>query len=268
MIYMKNCLVVLANNNRINELNNLILNINSYIINHTNDFDFIIFHEKNFIKDSVIYTLKNIKLFFCEVNFDLNQFDDAKKNEIPLFHHKYGIGYRMMCRFFSGEIFKILKNYNYDYMMRLDTDSNFYDHVDYNLFDKLKLQNGYYGFVSIHNDAIQFSNELILNIREHIKNKSTNLDFYKVLQNNFNLVYYNNFEILKISEYTSENYLEFYDYLDSKNGFLKYRWGDHAIRFLYNNLFFKQNQIIYYNDLPYFHLFDLKNKPFMLNNYF
>ena len=55
------------------------------------------------------------------------------------------------------------------------------------------------------------------------------------------------FEILKISEYTNENYLSFYEHLDSKNGFLKYRWGDHAVRVLYNNLFIKQEQIIYYN---------------------
>jgi hypothetical protein len=115
---------------------------------------------------------------------------------------------------------------------------------------------------------VEFSNELILNIHEYVQNKHTNINFYKVVKNQFNLVYYNNFEILKISEYTNENYLSFYEYLDSKNGFLKYRWGDHAVRFLYNNLFIKQEQIIYYNDLPYFHHFDLKNRPFILNNYF
>ena len=48
---MKNCVVVLANNNRRNELNNLIKDLNLYIIEGTDDFDLIIFHEKDFIKD-------------------------------------------------------------------------------------------------------------------------------------------------------------------------------------------------------------------------
>jgi hypothetical protein len=265
---VKNCVVVLANNSRRNELNNLIKVLNLYIIEGTDDFDLIIFHEKNFIKDEINDFLGKGELLFHEINFDINQFNSYKTNEIPLIHHGYGIGYRMMCRFFAGEVFKILKQYDYDYMMRLDTDSSFYDQIKYNLFDKLKIKNGIYGYVSIHNDAVEFSNELVLNIHEYVQNKHTNINFYKVIKNQFNLVYYNNFEILKISEYTNENYLSFYEYLDSKNGFLKYRWGDHAVRFLYNNLFIKQEQIIYYNDLPYFHHFDLKNRPFILNNYF
>lgn len=264
---MKNCLVTLANNRRHHEVINLINNVNSNLLCGTNDFDFIIFHEKGFDKKNLPVFNGRGNFFSYEINLDINQFAEKIRYETPALHYGFSIGYRMMCRFFAGEIFKILKNLNYEYMMRLDTDSSFYEKVNYNLFDKLKNKNAFYGFVSVHNDAIEFSNDLLIYVNQYAQNKQTNLNFYKVINNQSNLVYYNNFEILKLSEFTCENYLFFYDFLDSKNGFLKYRWGDHAVRFLYTNLFMAQDKILYYENLPYFHQIDLKNKPFLLKNY-
>jgi hypothetical protein len=86
------------------------------------------------------------------------------------------------------------------------------------------------------------------------------------LLHQYNLVYYNNFEMIKISEFTCDMYLNYFDYLDSKNGFLKYRWGDHAIRFLYTQLFINQSNIHYFKDLPYFHSEKYKNRPFTLRD--
>lgn len=46
----------------------------------------------------------------------------------------FSIGYRHMCRFFSGEIYKHPALEEYDYYMRLDRDSLFLSEVDFDCF--------------------------------------------------------------------------------------------------------------------------------------
>lgn len=263
---MKYCLITLVDNEKVDELYELIDNLNQFFVINNSNFDFLIFHEPGFLLKENVKLNNNGKLLLHKVNFSIDQFDEKIKNEIPNSFYGVNIGYRMMCRFFSGEVFKILKSYDYDYVLRLDTDSSFYEIINRNIFDEFKNTNSDYGYISITNDRMEFRTNLFESIVEYI-NKSNihlNLSLIDTIRHQYNLVYYNNFEMIKLSEFTNNNYLEFYDFLDSKLGFLKYRWGDHAVRFLYLNIFKDQSKIYYFNDVAYKHTFFLKNKPFQL----
>ena len=67
----------------------------------------------------------------------------------------FGLGYRHMCRFFSGEIFKHPILQNYQYVWRLDTDSFILQKIDYNVFDRMKSNDSLYGYINIQHDHIK-----------------------------------------------------------------------------------------------------------------
>lgn len=167
-----------------------------------------------------------------------------------------------MCRFFSGELFKILKLYNYTHYLRLDTDSRFTEPVR-DLFIEFTLLDMSYGYISILNEPPEVTLLLVDEIKSYLKNKP-NIQNYiiKDHSNQLNFCYYNNFEIVKISDFTVDNHIDLYEYLDKTNGFIKYRWGDALFRFIYVNLFIPQNKIYYFHNVGYHHKFQLKNTPF------
>lgn len=263
---MKNCLVTLVDNNYPHELNTLISSLNEFFIPNNPNFDFFIFHEKGFIKNDKLKLKNEGKTIYYEIDFDISHLKETQRNEISKTHFGFSIGYRMMCRFFAGEIFKIFQNYDYQYMLRLDTDSTFYEIVNRNLFSEFEKVNASYGYIHVNNDATDVRTNLLHHIVNYVteNNLKTEVSLFDTIQHQYNLVYYNCFEMLKLSEFKNKNYMSFYEYLDDKNGFLKYRWGDHAIKFFYVNLFINRKHIHYFNDVAYRHIYDLKNNPFLL----
>jgi hypothetical protein len=266
---MNKCIVTLANSRRISELNGLISNLNTYFVKNNNDVDLIIFHENS---DNI--TRENIERYtggntICHNIEDFILDDSPFNKEVPEYVYGFPISYRKMCQFFSGEIFKILKNMNYDYYIRLDTDSRFLD-ITYDIFSDFILHDYYYGYISILNEppelCIQLVNEMSKYIyTNNIHHQNHILSDHK---DQLNFVYYNNFEVVKISEFTCDLHLKMYNHLNTDiNGFLKYRWGDALFRFIYVSLFFQQSKIKYYANLDYWHNGSFKNVPFMFNNY-
>jgi hypothetical protein len=266
---MQKCIVTLVDNKNPHELNNLVESLNTFFVVNNKDVDFLIFYEDGFDKNAVKKLNISGKTIYHKVDFSTDHLSDKEKLEIPTTFYNFNIGYRMMCRFFSGEIFKILKKYNYEYILRLDTDSSFYEIVNRNIFDEFINNNASYGYINITNDRMEVRSQLLHHITNYIvKNKiTTNISLFDTIIHNYNLVYYTNFEMIKVSEFTNDKHLNFYQHLDSINGFLKFRWGDHAVRFFYVNLFINKEHIHYFNDVAYKHQFYLKNRPFSLNEY-
>ena len=262
----KNCIVVLINHNKPQQVNELIQNLNSYFVEKNKDVDLLLFHEYGFPFETITETYNGGNVIKHEINFDIYQFDESIRNEVPDIYYGFTIGYRMMCRFFSGELFKILKTYDYEYMMRLDTDSKFLEPVNRNLFDEFKNNNALYGYICVMNDRMEVRVNLLETVLTYIKNNDLKpiLSIDDDIRHQYNLIFYNNFEMIKVSEFVSDRYLNYYEHLNSTNGFLKYRWGDAPVRFLYVISFIETNQIHYFSDLAYFHNFNLKNRPFLL----
>jgi alpha 1,2-mannosyltransferase len=257
---MSYCVLTLARLNN-NDLNNLILNLNQYFIPNNPNIDLLVFIEKKdkcYINDVVKYNGKNI--IFHEIeDFDSNI---NYKQEISEKVFGFGLSYRLMCRFFSGELFKILKLYNYTYYLRLDTDSRFTELVR-DLFTEFTSLDMSYGYITILNEPPEVTLLLVDEVKSYLKNKD-NIQNYiiKDHSNQLNFCYYNNFEIVKISEFIVDNHIDLYEHLDKTNGFIKYRWGDALFRFIYVNLFIPQNKIYYFYNVGYHHKFQLKNTPF------
>lgn len=266
---MKKCIICLAQLSRKNELNGLIENLNDKFIQNNKNIDLLIFTEekdKNIFEDLSEYKGGNI------IQHIINNFNIPNSNfnrEVPEYVFSFPISYRIMCQFFSGELFKILKNLNYDYYLRLDTDSRFLDTVP-TIFDDFIKNDYYYGYITIMNEPPEVTTGMVDSIKKYIYKNNIKCNDFILLDHidQLNFVYYNNFEVVKISEFTSDLHIKLYDYLnDDINGFLKYRWGDALFRFIYVNLFFDQNKIKYYNDVNYSHYGTFKNKPFSFNNF-
>lgn len=262
---MKKCIITLIDDRNINLVNELIKNLNDFFVENNKNVDLILFHEESFPLERIT-EVYNAKLIFKKINlYDID--DDRIKNISPSYYG-FNIGYRMMCRFLSGIVFKMLKDCDYDYVLRLDSDSRFYELINRDIFFEFEKNDGYYGYINIQNDRIEVRTNLIQETINYIEknNLKPKLSFKDTIQHQYNLVYYNNFEMVKLCKFTTDDYLNYFDYLDSTNGFLKYRWGDHSVRFLYTQLFFDQNNIFYFKDIAYFHHGYYKNKPFTLNN--
>lgn len=257
---MKYCVITLARLNN-EDLNNLITNLNTFFVGNNKDVDLLVFIEK---KDEVHKT-NVIKYLGGEVVYhtidNLNEVVKYKQ-EVPDKVFGFGVNYRSMCRFFSGELFKILKLYNYTHYLRLDTDSTFTEPVR-DLFSEFVNMDMSYGYVSILSEPPEVTISILDYVREYLKDKKCVQTY--VLRDHINQLgfcYYNNFEMVKISDFTTEDHLNLYEYLDNKNGFMKYRWGDALFRYIYVNLFIPQNKIYYFHNLGYHHKFQLKNTPF------
>ena len=219
----KSCIVYLVRSTKedIDGLNKSLDLVSKNILPYTKDLDILLFHEEsldNFLPD--IIKLPNIKLH--KIEFNIPEYPEEIKNNIPEFyphpthgkgpiawgHPGFTLGYRHMCRFFAGEIFKndILKEY--DYYMRLDTDSFILSPLNYDIFKWAKENKCYYGYIA---PAVQYDNPKVAEgLSDKVKEKyPNNIPEF--------LLYYTNFELVYIPWFRGK-YMEFYDYVDSLGG--------------------------------------------------
>ena len=244
-----------------NDLNNLIENLNTYFVQNNKNVDLLVFIEKK-STDCVQNTIKYLggKLIFHTID-NLDEIVKYKE-EVPQKVFGFGVNYRSMCRFFSGELFKILKTYNYTHYLRLDTDSTFTEPVR-DLFSEFVGLNMSYGYMCILSEPPEVTTSIVEYTKEYVKNNPDIQNY--ILRDHYsqlNFCYYNNFEMVKISDFTTDNHINLYHHLDNKNGFMKYRWGDALFRYIYVNLFIPQDKIHYFANVGYHHKFQLKNTPF------
>ncbi|CAF4218789.1 unnamed protein product [Rotaria magnacalcarata] len=125
--------------------------VHFFLVNATVQYPFLIFHDENFtsimrqqILSCVLRTNKHIQISFALVNFTTS----IQPN--PGSRLEKSIGYRLMCRFWTYDVFyhpTILQG-KYDYLMRMDADSYFSDVVHYDIFHYVKSQNVDYAYRS------------------------------------------------------------------------------------------------------------------------
>lgn len=148
-------------------------------------------------------------------------------------HPGFTIGYRSMCRFFSGTLFAHPSLLEYEYFMRMDTDSFFLKGTSSSLFKWAKDNEVDYGYIK---SAIQqdhpavtkgFKRTCVAYFR-----KISFLTQLKALTSRRNRIYYTNFEIGRLSFFRSKKWIMFFDHLDATGGFYLNRWGDAIVRYL------------------------------------
>ena len=233
------CIIILLDNNQLNRLVELIERL-ELIFNNKYNYPYVLFNNEEFTND---FKTEIVKHTDSTVEFGLipNEhwsvpvwIDRQKLNES---FNKIGfsIGYRHMCRFYSGFFFRHKLTLKYDYYMRLDSDSGLPCQFTQDPFEKLHRKEIKYGFILASNEhkfvipklwstIKNWTNETSIN-----RNKITNgikfiSDDGGDSLNKELCMFYNNFEIADFALFRNETYLNFFNYLDKSGGFFYGRW--------------------------------------------
>eukprot|EP00760_Papus_ankaliazontas_P025896 PhM_4_TR2913/c0_g1_i1/m.12204 len=204
----------------------------------------------------------------------------------------WGVSYRHMCRFFGVRIMYTPALDEFDYYMRLDTDSfilsapkkvavvrdtngNALERTeDMDLFHEMALARATYGFVMLHPQTIpQFLGDLF---EAYDRSKALTTGKYMEVNGTFvphvhlgdpfdaprhlALHYWDNFEIVdlrifrpKHGEKRAAMIREFLEFMDRRGGFYYHRWGDAEMRTFLVTRFVPQTDIVYFNSFGYQH---------------
>lgn len=219
----------------------------------------ILFHEdldERTIKDLFQSTKSPIR--FEKLKFKIPSF--LPRNEVPEFVYakntKFGIGYRHMCRFFAGGIYKEPAFEALDYYWRLDTDSFIPKKINYDVFRLMEEKNYIYGYISIMKDLEEVVEGLWHTTNKYIKENNIKPTFlHKFIKDGAwdRSNYYTNFEISRTDFWRSKQVTDYFDYLDHSGGIYKHRWGDHVIHLLTLSMFAPESQVHRFSDVPYQH---------------
>lgn len=216
-----------------------------YVFNE--DVDNIFFERLNLEFDIKI---KNIKIKFELPNF-------LKNKPVPESIHVDGVpfpftlGYRHMCRFYAGEMYKHEIVKDSDYYLRLDNDSFFISEVRYDIFSYMKNNNIIYGYNKITTD-----NPIVVeNLWESAFEYSSKIKTIKkpIIDIKHPLIYYTNFEIAKTKWFLEKEYNDFYNFIDNLGGIYYKRWGDAAIKYLGIEMLLEDKYKHNFNDIDYRH---------------
>jgi hypothetical protein len=269
---MKDCVLYLAGNSEEN-IKDFHKSLRLLYQNYLKNFscDVVVFHEKAFIQHLpiLIKAFPNISFKFFEITFELPKYNAYILEKIPEYfphpthgngpiawgHPGFSMGYRHMCNFFAGDIYNQPALADYDYYMRLDTDSYILREISYNVFDMMRNRNAIYGFIGA---AIQTDNSKVIDglwdcckqfsdMSKYVCNKSI------ILNISPGKMYYNNFEIGKISWFKKEAYTTFYKHIRDSGGIYTKRWGDAPIRYLGINLLLDDSMLVNVTDIAYQH---------------
>jgi hypothetical protein len=237
-----NCIVYLVRSSEddLIDFNKSLSLLEKNLIPFIDNVDLVVFCEKSFEKfKSRVETQLDIKYQLIEFNLP-----DYPNGPVAWGHPGFSMGYRHMCRFFSGEMYKFDVIKNYDYYLRLDTDSFIHTPLNYDIFEWAKENECYYGFIA---PAVQQDNEKVVEGLWDFVNQ--------VYPNNIpdRLMFYTNFELGKVSWFLTSEYMNFYNYIDKSGGIYSRRWGDAPIKFLGINLFMNKQNIIPVQGFTYQH---------------
>eukprot|EP00397_Hematodinium_sp_SG-2012_P012004 GEMP01012159.1.p1 GENE.GEMP01012159.1~~GEMP01012159.1.p1 ORF type:complete len:641 (+),score=147.04 GEMP01012159.1:1151-3073(+) len=158
----------------------------------------------------------------------------------------YSLGYRGMCRFRAGPVFTHPVLQKFDYAFTLDSDGYFPALVSTDPLQRMH-EGGYvYAYSHISRDqpsAVQHFWEFSRLYMEYkgIDPKSTpmlrRLTDALILRDTFwhewnRLLFMNDIEIVALDWFRSDQYQDYFHFMDSIGGFWRHRWGDHALRTL------------------------------------
>lgn len=264
---MDNSAIVYLLNNHPKDISNFRMSLefllNNYYINFPTDI--ICFYEYDFPKEELSFLssrLSSISIQFCPIQFKIPPYSTEIRVNIPDYYPNpdypnaigFSLGYRHMCRFFSGEIFHNPYLTKYKYIWRLDTDSYILSKIEYNVFDKLKQNNAIYGYVNIQHDHPGVIKGLWECSEEYFKRINKDHIFRPdQIHKHKNRVFYTNFEIYDMDWFKKDPYQDYYKYIDTIGGIYTGRWGDASIRYIALQSLAEPNELYFYNDIRYFH---------------
>lgn len=254
-----NCILYLVRSSEkdVEDFNKSLELLEKNLLKYSSGTDVLVFCEESFEQyKSLVKT--NVDIRYETIEFKVPDYPQEILDQIPEFfphpthgngpiewgHPGFSMGYRHMCRFFSGEVYKHKAIQEYDYYLRLDTDSFIHTPLNYDIFEWAKVNDCYYGYVA---PAVQKDNpKVIEGLWDYVNDLYPN-------DIPVGLMFYTNFELGKVKWFLTSPYMEFYNSLDETGGFYTKRWGDAPVKFLGINLFLSERHIIPVNGFTYQH---------------
>jgi len=156
-----------------------------------------------------------------------------------------------MCRFHARDVYNLPIMTQLDYSLRLDDDSKILRPINYDIFSVMREKGYSYGFVTVVNDIRACVTGLWESTCRYIRERSINTQFFN--RWNYPRMYYNNFEVAKMSFWRSCAYRSFVDYVDRLGGIYYHRWGDAPIKSIAISMFLSEKQVHHFDDIGYEH---------------
>jgi hypothetical protein len=230
----------------------IIKSLNSIYLNFVKSFNYpiIIFVESNFTEEYKSQIINNIpfEISFENIKFKTyEELNDTNIQKILKTHdgsQLWPIGYRHMCRFWSGDFLNnnILKKYKY--VWRMDSDAYILKKINYDIFLNMKEKNLSYTYSNICDDESEVCNGLYEFSKKFFTEKNINFkwDLYKMFTTHV--------EIIDTEIFKNSIYFDYYNKIDQTNFFYLKRWGDAPIRYIaITNLNFKTEIL----NIEYYH---------------
>ena len=237
------CIIVLVRNKDFSNLVKLVQQVEA-VFNKKYNYPYVIFNDEEFTSTFKTVTQQFTRSFvdFAVIDkemWSVPEWIDSKRLAQSMYTIGFGVGYRHMCRFYSGFFFRHNSTLKYDYFMRLDTDSVILDLV--NLNDPFRIfsrtdKKVKYAFLLANSEFLNTMPTLWTQIKSWAKNssllppkgKQNGLSFLSHDQgetlNTDLCIFYNNFEMGDFGVFREKSYLDYFDYLDKSGGFFYERW--------------------------------------------
>jgi len=217
------------------------------------------------IQAIVVLVMVGITFRLVEMQIEFNTPSHINESDIPKTFRGYAksnvyLGYRHMCRFFSGEVFKHPALAKYDYYWRLDDDSGYFCPVEYDVFKFMQKNSILYGWAIYFFEMPVMSGQTLWETSlEYIEEKKIKVgsrfnDLKSIWGDYHRCHFWNNFEVLDLNFFRSKTYQDYYNYLDKKGGFYYNRWGDALVRTIALHMLLPDDTPIHhFGDIGYIH---------------
>jgi len=204
---------------------------------------------KNFIRKAAPI---EVDIYFKQVDFSLPDYSEEILSKIPEKFVWDGIwdknaffsmGYRHMCRWFSGAMYLDPFFDKVDYVMRLDSDSYIIDNIKNDPFQVMKDKDAIYGWV----DTFVDDENVIVGLNDFCQDIAPSDNDIQS-----NLAYETNFFIQKCSWFKSDKWMNFFKPIDESGYIYSRRWGDAPIHYQGIKRLASEDKVIKI-DIPYHH---------------
>ena len=172
------------------------------------------------------------------------------------------MGYRHMCNFQAYGIYETeLKDY--EYYLRLDSDSYILSPIDYDLFAYMKENDLSYCYM--RDEEIEV-NEVAVDLWETTQDfiEKNDVDISHISPHLVNgkwgyNMFYNNFELSRVDTFRNPKYKAYYNHINSTGKIYYNRWGDAPIHWFGVRLFTPNDKVKAITDIAYQHNMWIKN---------
>lgn len=251
------------------DMEDLILTLRDYEKNYNNEKhrDILIFSETEWSPQAwkKLTTSCESKIYFHLIDEEAwgvpDHIDKERFHQVLTEREYYGNteNYRKMCRFFAGKLWQLPVIKKYDYIWRLDSHVRFLCPFTFDPFEALENSHAIYGYTIPSVEAPHTVPTLFKTVIDYARSRGR-LDhlreYWGVTPESEmpNMCHFwNNFEIVKVSFTTSEEYQDYFNYIEQVGGIFYERWGDAPIRTFGVMLYARPQDVILFDNIGYQH---------------